>query len=225
MAIKDLYTSSTSTGMGTRMRSIYRMSDAQPDWAETDPSQPDYIKNKELVERFRPVSVDGEEVLGDSYESGNLNFVSGENIDIFVENGSIKISAKGSNTPDVPDSPQQDTDTVRPIYVNGEEILSEATESGELNLVGGKNVTLAVEGNMVVISASGGGSPEGGGDCPEYIEGEGIDITENIYGQREISIENQSISDDMIKSVSIEKITYSGGETLILYGGNANGTD
>lgn len=105
MAIKDLYTSSTSTGMGTRMRSIYRMSDAQPDWAETDPSQPDYIKNKELVERFRPVSVNGEEVLGDSYESGNLNFVSGENIDISVENGSIKISAKTSDTPDVPDSP------------------------------------------------------------------------------------------------------------------------
>lgn len=221
MATKDYYTSSTSIG-SARARSIYRMSDAQPDWAEKDPSQPDYIKNKELAERFRPVSVNGEEVLDDSYKSGNLNLVSGENIDISVENGSIKISAKET---DVPDSPQQDTDTVRPIYINGEEILSDAIESGELNLVGGKNVTLTVEGNMVVISASGDGSPEGGGDCPEYVEGDGIDITENIYGQREISIENQSISDDMIKSVSIEKITYGDGETLILYGGNANGTD
>lgn len=186
------YNSSTSS----RMRSIYRMSDAQPDWAETDPSQPDYIKNKELVERFRPVSVDGEEVLDDSYESGNLNLVGGDNVDISVENGSIKISAK---IPEMPDVPTQDTDTVRPIYVNGEEVLDNTTESGELNLVGGKNVKLAVEGNMIVISASGGGSSEGGdGECIEYVEGAGIDITENIYGQQEISIEPGAISDDMI---------------------------
>ena len=222
MATKDYYTSSTSTG-SSRMRSIYRMSDAQPDWAETDPSQPDYIKNKELAERFRPVSVNGEEVLDDSYGSGNLNLVGGDNVDISVENGSIKISAKIPEIPDVPSI--QDTDTVRPIYVNGEEILSETAESGELNLVGGKNVTLAVEGNTVVISASsGGGSPESGDcDCPEYIEGEGIDITENIYGQREISIETGAISNDMISSVSIDKITNTDGIKLILNGGNANG--
>lgn len=178
------------------MRSIYRMSDAQPDWAETDPSQPDYIKNKGLAERFRPVSVDGEEVLDDSYESGNLNLVGGDNVDISVENGSIKISAK---IPEMPDVPTQDTDTVRPIYVNGEEVLDNTTESGELNLVGGKNVKLAVEGNMIVISASGGGSSEGGdGECIEYVEGAGIDITENIHGQQEISIEPGAISDDMI---------------------------
>jgi hypothetical protein len=81
-----------------------------------------------------------------------------------------------------------------------------------------------VEGNMVVISASGGGSSEGGDcDCPEYIEGEGIDITENIYGQREISIEIGAISSDMISSVSIDKITNTDGIKLILNGGNANG--
>ena len=220
MATKDYYTSSTSTG-GVRARSIYRMSDAQPDWAEKDPSQPDYIKNKELAERFRPVSVNGEEVLDDSYRSGNLNLVSGDNVDISVENGSIKISAKLSEIPDIPSV--QDTDTVRPIYVNGEKILDDTTESGELNLVGGKNVTLAVEGNEVVISASGSGSPEGGGDCPEYVEGEGINITENIYGQREISIETGAISNDMISSVSIDKITNTDGIKLILNGGNANG--
>jgi antitoxin component of MazEF toxin-antitoxin module len=220
MATKDYYTSSTSIG-SVRARSIYRMSDAQPDWAEKDPSQPDYIKNKELAERFRPVSVNGEEVLDDSYRSGNLNLVGGDNVDISVENGSIKISAKVPETPDIPSA--QDTDTVRPIYVNGEKILGDNTESGELNLVSGKNVTLAVEGNKVVISASGGGSPEGGGDCPEYVEGDGINITENIYGQREISIETGAISDDMISSVSIEKITNADGIKLILNGGNANG--
>jgi antitoxin component of MazEF toxin-antitoxin module len=145
--------------------------------------------------------------------------VGGENVDISVKNGSIVISAKSQDTP------EQEPDTVRPIYVNGEEILGNTAESGELNLVGGKNVTLAVQGNMVVISAkSGGGSSEGGGcDCPEYIEGEGIDITENIYGQREISIEFGAISNDMIQSVSIDKITNTDGIKLILNGGNANG--
>ena len=136
MATKDYYTSSTSIG-SVRACSIYRMSDAQPDWAEKDPSQPDYIKNKELAERFRPVFVNDEEVLDDSYKSGNLN------------------------------------------------------------LVGGKNITLTVDGNKVVISAksSGGGSTEGGScDCPEYVEGAGIDITENIYGQKEISVEPSAIS-------------------------------
>lgn len=190
MATKNYYINSTSA-VGVRAQSIYRMSDAQPDWSEKDPSQPDYIKNKELAERFRPVSVNGEEVLDDSHESGSLNLVSGDNIDISVESGSIKISAKVEKTPEQPD-------TVRPIYVNGKEVLDDTTKSGELNLVGGKNVTLAVDGNKVVISASGGGSAEGGSDCPEYVEGAGIDITENIYGQQEISIEPGAVSDDMI---------------------------
>jgi hypothetical protein len=29
------------------MSSIYRMSDAPPNWAQDDPTQPDYIKNKD----------------------------------------------------------------------------------------------------------------------------------------------------------------------------------
>lgn len=53
-----------------RMHSIYRLSDAQPDWAETDPSQPDYIKNK-------------------------LEFIAGDNITIRVEDNKVIISAQG----------------------------------------------------------------------------------------------------------------------------------
>jgi hypothetical protein len=30
--------------------SFYRMSDAPPNWAQNDPSQPDYIANKDLAE-------------------------------------------------------------------------------------------------------------------------------------------------------------------------------
>lgn len=197
---------------GMRMYSVYRMSDAQPDWAQDDPSQPDYIKNKNLVEKLRPVSVDGEEILDDSYKSGSLNLVSGDNVSITPQGKSIVISAK--NQPE----------RVRPVYVEGQEILDDTQESGELNLVGGNNVTLTVDGNTVVISAkSSGGGTGGGCDCPEYIEGNGIDITENIKGQREISIEPGAISDTMIESVSIEKIIQKDGTTLVLNGGNANG--
>lgn len=207
------------TTKASGMYSIYRLSDAQPDWAEQDPSQPDYIKNKELAEKFRPVSVDGEEILDDSYKSGGLNLVSGENIDISTRNGSIVISARSQ------DFPEQQSDTIRPIYVDGEEILSSDAESGELNLVGGSNITLSVERNTIMISAStsDSGSSENDCLCPEYVEGNGIDITENAQGQREISIEEGAISNDMISSVSIDKITNTDGVKLVLNGGNANG--
>lgn len=197
-----------------RMYSIYRMSDSQPDWAQDDPSQPDYIKNKEQAEKFRPISVDGQEVLGDSYKSGGLNLVSGDNVEISTQGNSVVISAKGGESA---------LDTVRPIYVESQEILGNSASSGELNLVGGKNVTLEVEGNTVVISARSSSGEGGGCDCPEYIEGDGIDITENTKGQQVISIENNSISDDMIESVSIDKIVQKEGFTLILNGGSVDG--
>lgn len=196
------------------MRSIYRMSDAQPNWAQDDPSQPDYIRNKELAEKLRPVSVDGQEILDDSYDSGGLNLVSGENVELSAKGKSIVISAKKT------------AEKVRPIFVEGQEVLDSSEESGELNLVGGNNVTLKVSGNTVMISAksSGGGSSEGGDcDCPQYIEGEGIDITEDDLGRKLISIELGAISNDMIESVSFEKITQTDGIKLILNGGNANG--
>ena len=212
MATNTYYSGSTSTGEA-RMRSIYRMSDAQPNWAQNDPEQPDYIKNKELAERFRPVSVDGQEILDDSYASGDLNLVSGDNVEITTEGNSVKISAKST------------TDTVRPIQVNGQEVLGDEAESGALNLVGGNNVTLNVKGNTVTISAksSGGGGTGGDCDCPEYIEGDGIDIEENEYGQRTISIEPGAVSNDMIESVSIDKLVQKEGITLILNGGSIDG--
>ena len=161
MATNNYYNNSSTSS--SRMRSIYRMSDAQPNWAQDDPSQPDYIKNKEQAEKFRPVSVNGEEVLDDSYSSGSLN------------------------------------------------------------LVGGKNVILDVAGNTITISAKSSGGTGGDCDCPEYIEGDGIDITENKLGQQVISIEDGSISDDKIESISIDKIVQKEGMTLILNGGSIDG--
>lgn len=145
------------------MSSIYRMSDAPPNWAQDDPTQPDYIKNKQEAEKLRP------------------------------------------------------------IYVNGEKMLDDTHESGPLNLIGGKNVTLSVEGNSITISAkNSGGEGSGSCDCSELIEGEGIDINE-ANGQKVVSLEKDAITDDYIKSVSMSKIVQEEGIKLVLNGGNANG--
>ena len=145
--------------------SFYRMSDAPPDWAQEDASQPDYIANKELAEQLRP------------------------------------------------------------IYVDGELMLDSTHESGGLNLVSGKNVTLTPDGNSIIISAKSSGG-EGGGscDCPEIIEGAGIDITtDEVKGQKVISLEPGSITDEYIGSISMSKLVQSEDEILILNGGKANG--
>ena len=152
-----------TNGFG-KMKSIYRMSDPQPNWEQTDPSQPDYIKNKEGAQE------------------------------------------------------------VRPIKVNGEDFLSANVESGAVNLVAGRNITLSTEGNDVIISAkSSGGGDSGGCDCPDYIEGDGIDITETPYGQRVVSLEENSISDKHIASISVSKLVQEEDTILILNGGKANG--
>ena len=76
-------------------KSIYRVSDAQPNWAQTDPSQPDYIKNRDLAQEVRPISVNGVEFLSNEVESGELNFVAGRNVTLTTKNNSIIISATG----------------------------------------------------------------------------------------------------------------------------------
>lgn len=79
--------------------SVYRMSDAPPDWEENDPSQPDYIANKDLAEKLRPIYVNDELLLDDTRESGPINFVPGTNIVLTTEKEAdktiIKISATG----------------------------------------------------------------------------------------------------------------------------------
>jgi hypothetical protein len=158
-------TSSLCSMATVGMKSIYRMSDAPPNWAQDDPTQPDYIANKNEAEKLRP------------------------------------------------------------IYVNGEQMLDDTHESGPLNLVGGHNVDLAVDGNNLIISAkgSGGEGPGGGCDCPEVVEGEGIDIVETPYGQKIVSLEKGSITDEYIDYVSMSKLVQSENDIFILNGGNAHG--
>ena len=120
---------------------------------------------------------------------------------------------------------KEEAEKVRPININGVEVLSDDRESGALNLVSGENITLSMNGNSIIISARNTGGGGGGSecDCPEYVEGEGIDIIDNEQGQKVIAIEPGSIDDEHIESVSADKITQDEGETLILNGGKANG--
>lgn len=76
-------------------KSIYRVSDAQPNWAQTDPSQPDYIKNRDMAQEVRPINVNGEEFLNNEVDSGALNLVAGRNVTLTTKNNSIIISATG----------------------------------------------------------------------------------------------------------------------------------
>ena len=154
----------TKNGNSVKSMSFYRMSDAPPDWAQDDASQPDYIANKELAEKLRPISINGEEFLDGSHESGNLD------------------------------------------------------------LIAGKNITLTTQGNSVIISAKGGSGGSGDCDCPEIIEGEGIDIiSDEIRGQKIVSLEPGAITDKYIDSISISKLVQNEDEILILNGGKAHG--
>ena len=72
------------------MMSIYRMSDAPPDWAQDDPSQPDYIKNK-------------------------LQLVAGENIVLKQVGNKVVISAVGGSYPDDPEQPDDPINPDDPI--------------------------------------------------------------------------------------------------------------
>ena len=73
--------------------SIYRMSDPQPNWEQNDPSQPDYIKNRELAQEVRPILVNGEIFLDAKPESGPVNFVAGRNVYLATDGNAIVISA------------------------------------------------------------------------------------------------------------------------------------
>lgn len=202
------------------MSSIYRLSDSPPNWAQEDSTQPDYIANKEMAEKLRQIYVNGKEILDDTHESGPLNLVEGENVHLSVaDNGnSVIISA------DVPVIPEPLPEEYRPILVEGKEVLDK-TNSGGLNLKGGNNVKLFVEGNDVYITATGGGGEGPGGDCgcPVIIDGEGIDIIDTPYGEKVISLEKGAITDEYIDSISVSKLVQSEDEILILNGGKANG--
>lgn len=61
------------------------------------------------------------------------------------------------------------------------------------------------------------------GSDNEYTDGDGIDIITDENGQKVIKVENNSINDTHIESISFSKLVLKDGDTLILNGGNAHG--
>lgn len=116
------------------MSSIYRMSDAPPNWSQNDPTQPDYIANKDLAEKLRP------------------------------------------------------------IYVNGVQVLDDTHESGLLDLVGGSGISIVVEGNRVIFNSTG---SEGSGDF-NYLPGDGITISDVVAGYKTINIDELYLTEKVI---------------------------
>ena len=101
-------------------------------------------------------------------------------------------------------------------------LLSEVNISKPETLIP-ENIAKDIEVAGIVGTHEGGGGSGGDCDCPEYVEGEGIDIIENELGQRVVSIEDGSISDEKIESISMDKIVQKEGMTLILNGGSIDG--
>lgn len=148
---KQIQLSNSQTDVSTGFEGGQFIQPPNPDWAQADPTELDYIKNKHIAEQYRPVTV------------------------------------------------------------NGEEFLNEDRNSGALNIVGEGGIIITPDGNSLHFSAE------------DYIEGDAIDIVEDEDGKKVISVEPNSIDDTHIESLSINKITQELGETLILYGGGANG--
>lgn len=63
-----------------------------PDWAQTNPSDPGYIKNKDIAERYRPILINGKEFLSHDRESGPLNIVGLDGILVSHKDGALCIS-------------------------------------------------------------------------------------------------------------------------------------
>lgn len=111
-----------NTGYG-KMKSIYRMSDPQPDWEQVDPSQPDYIKNKEGAQEVRAIYINGVEILSNSSINIPLNLIAGENIELITNENNVIINAKGSGgSCDCPTFEQGDGILVTEISIGKKEI-------------------------------------------------------------------------------------------------------
>lgn len=75
--------------------SFTMISPQQPDWSETNPQSPAFIKNKEIAEQYRPITVNGEEFLSEKRESGALNLAQGDGISLEVRGDTLVVSATG----------------------------------------------------------------------------------------------------------------------------------
>lgn len=66
----------------------------QPDWAQNDPTEPDYVKNKHIAEQYRPITINGKEFLNEDRNSGALDVVGEGGIVVTTQGNSLHLSVE-----------------------------------------------------------------------------------------------------------------------------------
>ena len=98
-----------------------------------------------LITSWRPITVNGTQIASNAINSGSLNLKAGSNVTLTTSGTDVTISSSYVNT---------DTNTWRPINVNGTSLVSSGITTGSLNLKAGSNVTLTTSGTDVTISST-----------------------------------------------------------------------
>lgn len=78
----------------TDIGQIHYITPPRPDWAQNDPDASDYVINKHLAEQYRPITIDGEEFLGEERNSGPLDIVGEGGIIITTDGNSLHLSVE-----------------------------------------------------------------------------------------------------------------------------------
>lgn len=66
----------------------------QTDWAQDDPTQPDYVKNKHIAEQYRPITIKGKEFLSEERNSGALDIIGEGGIIVTTNGNSLHLSVE-----------------------------------------------------------------------------------------------------------------------------------
>ncbi len=92
-----------------------------------------------VINTWRAIQVNGSDILGTGTSTSKLNLKAGANVSITNSSGTVTIGAS-------------DTNTHRPIKVNGTEVLGDNTTA--LDLIGGANITLTNNSGAITIDAT-----------------------------------------------------------------------
>ena len=91
---KNITISDSKTNISTGFEGGHYIQPPAPDWAQDDPEQLDYIKNKHIAEQYRPITVDGEDFLSEDRNSGTLNIVGEGGIVVETNGNSLHLSVE-----------------------------------------------------------------------------------------------------------------------------------
>lgn len=92
---KNITLSDSKTNISTSFEGGHYIQPPAPDWTQDDPEQLDYIKNKQIAEQYRPVTINGEEFLNEDRSSGALDISSGDGVVLKTNGNSLHLSVNG----------------------------------------------------------------------------------------------------------------------------------